>query len=352
MDGEIPETLRLQVEMHLAGCRPCTEKLDSLKSTADHLGQIPRAAAPPDFLHRLQERLEKESLSQKLKKLFLLPLRVRLPLELATAAALGILIFFIVQPMRQQDSFKYPVEQKQALGKKQEILPGKNQPARPPGKILEEKPAVQSKAKALKDEAGPSPSMYYEKKQEIRETKGQAAPYGEQMLAKSTVAETESRNVKENASPPPISISLIIPKESKIPATRLRTSEVPVDRMEESSNETAERKPIALSGAASPERGQSEQDLAPASAPDVLPPGQNIEQKIVQLIDAMGGKVVAMERNDAGQPLSANIEIPASKYCQFIDQILQIGKIEPPPPGIPPSGDPHIQMTIRFVAQP
>jgi hypothetical protein len=317
IDDEISPSARSLMKMHLAGCRQCREKLESLKSMTDQLGQIPRAAAPPDFINRLNERLDKETPVKKLRNLFLVPLKIKLPLELATAAALGILIFFIVQPPVQQPvTFKNEVDKNYSLVEKQKVQTGKKQPTQPLGRLPEKKPAFQPKAETLKDDAAPSPPMPYEQNLEIRDAKGKTAQPGEQMLAKSTVAESEIENVKENTAPPPILISLIIPAESKIPAARQKSAEAPVDRMEKSSK------------------------------------AQSIEQKIVQMLDSMGGKVVAMERNDEGQPLSANIEIPASKYSQFIDQILQIGKIESPQPSIAPTGDQLIPITISFVAQP
>jgi hypothetical protein len=91
-----PET-RARVEKHLDGCKACTEELTALQALVEELGTLEKIQPPDDFLDRLHERLTPHFSLQKLVQLFFVPIRVKLPLEFATAAFLVILIYASLQ---------------------------------------------------------------------------------------------------------------------------------------------------------------------------------------------------------------------------------------------------------------
>ncbi|MCU0597761.1 MAG: zf-HC2 domain-containing protein [Desulfobacterales bacterium] len=351
IDGEAPQTARLEIEIHLEECAHCMKKFHSVKSMANHLGQMPKAAAPPDFIKRLHDRIEKETPPNKLRDFFLAPLRIRLPLELATAAALGILIFFIVRPMNQKETFNHPAEENFALEKKADSRSGKHPADQRLERLHEEAPATQPKAESVKDEAAPPPALS-DKKQEISRANEQGAQSMQPKPAKSTDAESETAALREISGPPPIEISLVISTERQTAAAIQESARAPADHMAGASTEFAEKKSMALSSAAAPKREKAEQDAEPASAPAEPPSADNIEKEIGGLLDVMGGKVIETQYDEGYRPKSMKIEIPSFKYKEFIHQLHQVGDFESPPLRIHPLGDQPIQITILFLSQP
>jgi len=97
IDDALDQETRVQVERHLDGCQACTRELADMKAVVDHLGTLEKVHAPVDFLDRLHQRLEPRFTFRNLIRLFFVPIRVKLPLEFATAAALLILVFASLQ---------------------------------------------------------------------------------------------------------------------------------------------------------------------------------------------------------------------------------------------------------------
>ena len=97
LDGRLDTEVEAAVTDHLKRCASCRQELSGLEKLVRTIGEIPPARAPTDFGQRLFTRIENETKVQRfLRKLFL-PLRVKLPLELATAAVAVLAIYFVVQ---------------------------------------------------------------------------------------------------------------------------------------------------------------------------------------------------------------------------------------------------------------
>ena len=113
IDDVLDPDMRARVEKHLDDCRACTEELIALQALVHDLGSLERIRAPEDFLDRLHERLEPRFTSRRLIHLLFVPMRVKLPLEFATAAALLILVFASLQgPGPQRDMAGIPESSK------------------------------------------------------------------------------------------------------------------------------------------------------------------------------------------------------------------------------------------------
>jgi anti-sigma factor RsiW len=53
LDHSLPERAHERVDEHLATCRSCRACLETLRATAEALGQLPRAAVPDRVRQRL-----------------------------------------------------------------------------------------------------------------------------------------------------------------------------------------------------------------------------------------------------------------------------------------------------------
>ena len=105
-DGMLNEKDHASVSEHLAYCSKCRQELSILQDLVKVIGRVPTEPASSDFSNRLRQRIEAESPLQRLFRRLFIPLRVKLPLELVTAAALALVIFFVIQPsdMKQKPS--------------------------------------------------------------------------------------------------------------------------------------------------------------------------------------------------------------------------------------------------------
>ena len=84
LDGILDTRSAAQLEMHLLGCSGCRQQLDALKTLVSELNRLEPVKPPHDFIDQIHERLETGSgLNTLVKKLFF-PLRIKIPLELAT----------------------------------------------------------------------------------------------------------------------------------------------------------------------------------------------------------------------------------------------------------------------------
>jgi hypothetical protein len=173
-----------------------------------------------------------------------------------------------------------------------------------------------------------------------------------QVIAKAPVSEPESIRMKDESPPVPIVLTLMVPAQKEVSAGRLNAIEESSETSAETSNELAKRKSAVLSGAASSLPRKAEEDAAIPAAPAPSESAETIDRKIIDLVNHFQGRLISMERNKEGLPLSMNVEIPASKYNQFIDQILQFGEIESRPHSIPSSGEELIPMTIHLIIHP
>lgn len=96
VDGTLDTAVRNGVETHLATCTECARELRRLEELLRLLGSAEPVAAPSTFDRALKQRLQADSLLNRLRNLLSAPLRMKLPLQLATATALGLLIFAVV----------------------------------------------------------------------------------------------------------------------------------------------------------------------------------------------------------------------------------------------------------------
>ncbi|MCP4683355.1 MAG: hypothetical protein GY864_13575, partial [Desulfobacterales bacterium] len=95
IDG-LPDTeARERLEGHLLSCDRCREELASLKALISDVGALDPVHVPEDFLERLHDRMAPRFRFGRILGALFLPLKIKIPLELATAAVMAVLVFSI-----------------------------------------------------------------------------------------------------------------------------------------------------------------------------------------------------------------------------------------------------------------
>lgn len=100
-DGVLDTKTRADLERHLSSCAECRKDLSALQSLINDLGSLSPVAPPSDFLRQVHKRLDHPSrLSQFMGKL-LFPPKFKIPLQLAGALLVALLVFSVVTVQRQ-----------------------------------------------------------------------------------------------------------------------------------------------------------------------------------------------------------------------------------------------------------
>jgi hypothetical protein len=125
VDGVLDTKTKALVDEHLSTCKDCQGELASLKALVDEVGSLESVEPPRDFLDQLHERMEQRSPLSKILRTLFVPIRLKIPLEFAGAAAMAILVFTLFYI--QQNHYKVT---QAPVGLKQERVAQKGAPER------------------------------------------------------------------------------------------------------------------------------------------------------------------------------------------------------------------------------
>ncbi|MDD5455235.1 MAG: zf-HC2 domain-containing protein, partial [Candidatus Ratteibacteria bacterium] len=100
IEGVLDEQLKKSVEEHLQTCKSCSEELGLLKTYLAKIGSLEKIEAPKDFLEDLHERLQEESKFKKVIRKIFVPVTVKVPFEIAGAAAMLFFVIYLVKTMQ------------------------------------------------------------------------------------------------------------------------------------------------------------------------------------------------------------------------------------------------------------
>jgi len=100
MDDALDAKAKALADEHLRTCPACREELDSLKTVVKRIGSFESVKAPADFLDQLHKRMERRPRISVIWERLFYPLRVKIPLQLAGAAVMALIIFSIL-PLQQ-----------------------------------------------------------------------------------------------------------------------------------------------------------------------------------------------------------------------------------------------------------
>ncbi len=93
IDGMLSDEEASMVKDHLAYCTDCKDTYESMLRIIEHMSQMERIEEPEAFLENVRARLERRFSFKGLIRRLFVPIRVKIPLELAGVVAAALLIF-------------------------------------------------------------------------------------------------------------------------------------------------------------------------------------------------------------------------------------------------------------------
>ena len=329
IDGTLDSKVKEAVEKHILTCRNCKQELSSLSAIAKELGSLDQVKPPADFLEKIHERMEPRFDFNKIVRKLFVPFRIKLPLELAAAATVAILVVLVLniqQPEIQMMQIPTASKSQRLADKSKEdrITSTFKKETESSEPVLEESPAKlsdnehvmlarRSKSKAVKPsiqrESGPSSSFMAKAESKQAAGKGQS-------IELALVLKT---GVIGDAYKPGIAMQAAPLLESDESTTAKKRADI----------DSFGRKIDAR------QKGQ------PA----------NLLSRMKHIIDLVKGKVLTVEYDRQAEQLkSIFAEIPAKNYESFCTQLTGLATFQNPPPDLSDKDPEMIQVCIRFIS--
>jgi len=264
LDGELAAATSEQVSAHIRGCPRCRAKAGVLDQAAAHVRELPKVYAPADFSEKLRQRLESGPAWKRLFRRIFTPFHIKIPMELAAAAAVGVLLFFVIMPAGQKEQHIAGTEET-----------GRPAPIRLAWAASDQPPVRAFNAPRAMESAAPPDSA-------VRQKSGEPTVSAEKA-----------------------------PQEDRARAE----AERPAASAEKSAQPSAQPSGRKLAG-------------KPAS-------GETFAlSRIRRAVEARGGSIGEVRRNDAGRPVSVRVEIPPAGYAELIEGLSRSGEFLSPPPDL------------------
>jgi hypothetical protein len=317
LDGILDTQSAAQLEVHLSGCTGCRQQLDVLKALVRELNRLEPVKPPHDFLDQIHERLEPRPwLDTIVKKLFF-PLRIKIPLELATAVAMAVIIVGVINIQNKEISTPQPSQITIARSVAEEEQDSKQVS---PRLRKAETTSVSKQIAAYNKELEIQPivlAMVVKPVKSVRrnETLGfQQAPSEPSPGKAAGVADEENRSVSYFSTPQ---------RASEVPAQDAVKSVAPEASLPKDNRQLEEKSLLNLN---------------------------QTRYRVKKLVQALEGNVLS-GRDDQQAPdqRPMTVNIPAGRYNEFIGQLRHIAPFQTPPPS-PPKGQTLIRVEIRFIS--
>ena len=304
IDGIMDARTKALLEEHLMACEGCREDLASLKALVQEMGSLESLGAPRDFLEKVHERIEQRSkFGQIMRKLFF-PVRIKVPLELATVTAMAIMILTVlnIQQPRKQEIEHIQLDSDRLMSAKE-------------AKVDAAKPMVKIEA--------------YKSKPSFEKATAEPSERERQVIELALLVKTEAFS------------RTYAPSEAKefAPTPGKRAGTIDEER-------------IDVSSYAKTRIGRQEVPTAEIKTRELMQEGRGDEtlSKVKNLVECLDGKVVSIEYEEqTGQPQSIHAEIPAKDYNSFCDGLRDIALLQTTPPTISGEDQEVIQIRIRLI---
>lgn len=329
IDDTLDANDRAAVENHISTCRTCKEDLASLAKMVEELHAMDPVEAPADFLEKIHKRMDSRfSFDRIIRKLFI-PFRIKIPLELAAAATITILVFFV-----------FNIQQKE--GPSVQILSGSI------SEKMAEKPtedrtklAFEKEAKGVAPVLEPAPATPSDKEQIRLARKSKAITIVQPSIQRESTppasvlgkAEEAPPNIKDKT----IELALVLKTGPAGDGYRLGAA------METARFQKKDEKAAGTESSDSKffERNVTAKHNGPV--PDLLPSLKNI-------IHRSQGKVSTVEFDTQTDRLkSMDAEIPAQSYPSFCRKLARLATFQAPPPTLSDKDLDSIQVHISFI---
>jgi hypothetical protein len=329
IDGALDEKTAQSVEKHMTTCKGCKEMYASLSAVVKELNALEPMAAPADILEKIHQRMKpRPQVNRFFKKLFF-PFKVKIPLQLAAAATVCILVVLVIH--LQQSKF-------------QMIQPYK---------------AYQSQRAAEKEKTDHIESLYHVAKKHSapvsKETppmisateKGSAGQRSGIQSSGQGLIQTESRPaspMSPNAGPSagksrPIELALVL-KTGVMGDASLSRLAMKAAQMRKSDEKLAEKESVNQDG--------SKRNIEPRQSNRTA----NFLSSMTHILSPLQGSVLSVDSpkhaNGSGSIL---VQIPAKYYDFFCKDIGRLASFKTPPPALSDKSPETVTLLIKVSSQ-
>ena len=312
VDEALAPEERGRVEAHLVSCAECQRELARLRQTVALLQRVQPVRAPVGFVDRVVAAARPRPWYRRVADAVLLPLAVKLPLQLTAAVMIGLLAVYL---------FERTPELQRA---ERQEAPRPEAPAEPPAdKVTRSAPSVQAPPEA-------SSRARTGDERERRDTPG---------LRDTTPPAAAPAPAPPAAAPAPV----VAPRPETGPVPEAKT-EAPSESMGATARPEAESRPRALERGAEPARPVP---ASPRLAAKRAPPSADVvarvavkdrdaaERELAALIARVGGSVAQRRSEEDATVVEALI--PQPRYAEFSESLTRIGswRVEAERPDLP-----------------
>jgi hypothetical protein len=323
-DGLDAETRQI-VDGHVRECPKCRRDLAALQATIRELRDLPRVAAPPDFLERIHERLDAHSPLKRLGRALFYPFRIKVPLQLAGAAAMAVLVFSLVGIQRTErpslEVARPPAERT--------VKPPKEEPVPALRKEKEEKPV-------------PAPSKERTPQRDALDTDAVAVQKAEPVRRIELALRIVPRPGADEEARPSAVVA-----ESPRPQGEIRGRAAPAPAAGGRAESAAESRQGL---AASAKKGAPAQEERPAERPDFR---RAARDQIRELAERLGGRMTEFQEKDvSGKGGAVLVTLPLDRYGELLEGLRRLGTVEvPPPPARVSWPEERAEVVIRLLGE-
>ncbi len=329
IDGMLSEKEASAVKEHLDRCTDCLEEYKEMLKIIGYMNQMEGLEIPDSFVEKVHERMEKQAPLRKFLKGLFIPIKIKVPLELAGVAAAALLVIYVVGIRGKQHVYELAyVQRSQAPAALQEQTPETET-------VVDEAIAVIGEVAPQKKKEEPELEFEEEKgeKRDKRSEPKKAAPLDKKDADAFEPTET---GMKKQAQ-----AEAAVPR-SKIEEEGVESELEPhEERLERKSQNIADAPSVAkISGVA---EDQIKEDLSLEIADNekaeieldaVVEPAHR-ERNLEDIVVAMGGKIIEFNSDKDSKLIeSLLIEIPADQYQKLIQILEARGDIRIPYPTV------------------
>jgi hypothetical protein len=321
IDESLEATTKALVEEHLSVCEDCQKEVASLRMLIDDLGSIESVAPPKDFLDQLHKRMERRSWFSKILDTLSIPMRAKLPMKLAGAVVMAVLVFIIFQVQKDQYGTRMP-------SSVQEPIQSESSPPR----LV--KPPLET---GVQEEAD-NTEIAWERVKPKLQTGAQAVAQKDEAIGLPDNAVKRIAHVGKKADHSLqkgclIELSLVIKGKQQTDIIRAASDvEAPQAQETKMKRRLTMGEPVP---ATQLERDRSIEHLFP---------------RLREVTERAGGEVVSVEYEEGTNiPESVRVEIPAKQIGIFQNDLQALGELHGTPIGPTEEGEEVLPIRIRLV---
>jgi hypothetical protein len=321
IDDTLDAEVRAAVEEHISACKGCKEELAKVSVLVDQLGSLEPVQAPGDLLEKIHERIDPGYGFHRIVRKLFMPFRIKIPLELAGAAIVAILVVTVFLSIQQTEDRiakipKVSTYQRDVLTPPVDHLEkGLKQKAKMPAPVFQKSQEMRS---GIKDVMVARKSLEAPMKSAVSEEFEPSPAVSEKPKAGESVRARE-----------PIELVLVLKKEV---IARTHTSDMALkselrDELDTSAEEEV-RTPI------------------PSSEREVV---SRQGERVKHLIGLVKGKVLAVKYDrQTGRLHYIHAEIPANRYESFTERLSRLGTLRTTPPELSEKARETVHIRINF----